>query len=67
MIMREIAEYIKKEGPVTFEQLAKQFPYKDLTYYRLSELIADGKILKVQSGDIFLYKVNNRKDNNDGK
>lgn len=58
MIMREIVDFINKEGgSVTYEQLSKHFHYKELTYHHLQSLIKEGKILKVQSGDIFLYKI----------
>jgi len=56
--MREIIDFIKREGPVTYDQIAKQFHYKDLTYHHLSSLIEEGKVLKIQSGDIFIYKIN---------
>lgn len=62
--MREIIDFINREGPVTYEQLSKHFHYKDLTYHHLQSLIKDGTVLKIQSGDIFLYKINNNNNNN---
>ena len=66
MILQELRKYFENKGveeKVTYEQIQKEFPYKALTYHHLASLIREGIIDKIQSGEIFLYRLhNNTKD-----